>query len=71
MPNFSFLACVEVAEKFVVAVVGGGLTVSTMSNLNPSCIEFELGLEFDNIMHNSVLFHSAQINIGFRKINYL
>ena len=36
MPNFSFLACLEVAEKFV----GGGVEhVATMSNLNPSYLE--------------------------------
>ena len=38
MPNFSFLACLEVAEKFV----GGGVGVehvATMSNLNPSYLE--------------------------------
>ena len=29
-------------------VVGGGLAVSTMSNLNPSEIELELWLGFDN-----------------------
>ena len=29
-------------------VVWCGLAVSTMSNLNPSCIELELGLGFDN-----------------------
>ena len=35
MPNFSFLACLEVAEKFV--VVGGGVEhAATVSNLNPS-----------------------------------
>ena len=44
VPNFSFLACLEVAEKFM----GGGLAVNTMSNLNQSCIELELGLGFDN-----------------------
>ena len=27
---------------------GGGFQVSTVSNLNPSCIELELGLGFDN-----------------------
>ena len=27
--------------------MGGGLAVSAMSNLNPSCIELELGLNFD------------------------
>ena len=38
MPNFSFLACLEVAEKFV---GGGGWVehVATMSNLNPSYLE--------------------------------
>ena len=39
MPNFSFLACLEVAEKFV----GGGWVgvehVATVSNLNPSYLE--------------------------------
>ena len=40
MPNFSFLACLEVAEKFG----GVGLVVvvehvATMSNLNPSYLE--------------------------------
>ena len=43
MPNFSFLTFVEVAEKFMV----GGFHISTMSNLNPSSIELELGLGFD------------------------
>ena len=33
MPNFSFLACLEVSEKFM---VGGVEHVATMSNLNPS-----------------------------------
>ena len=47
MPNFSFLACLEVAEKFGMGG-GGGFEVTTMSNLNPSCIELELGLGFDN-----------------------
>ena len=39
VPNFSFLACVEVAEKFIGGwggVVWGGLAVATISNLNPS-----------------------------------
>ena len=39
VPNFSFLAgLLEVAEKFVVVVVMGGVVehVATMSNLNPS-----------------------------------
>ena len=38
--------------KFVVVgwcgVVWGGFQVSTMYNLNPRCIEMELGLGFDN-----------------------
>ena len=37
MQNLSFLAALEVAEKFV---VGGGFQVTTMSNLNE--IVFEL-----------------------------
>ena len=36
VPNFSFLACLEVAEKFVVGVVVGVDHLATMSNLNPS-----------------------------------
>ena len=43
--NFSFLACPEVDEKVVV----GGLPVGLVSNLNPSCIDMELGLGFDNL----------------------
>ena len=47
MPNFSSLAGLEVAEKFVVVVgwvVGGGVVehVTTMSNSNASC--FRVGL---------------------------
>ena len=45
--NFSFIASLQVAEKFV--VVRGGFQVTSMSDLNPSCIEMELGLGFDNI----------------------
>ena len=43
MPNFSSLAGLEVAEKFVV-VVGwvGGVHVTTMSNSNASCFRVEL-----------------------------
>ena len=52
--NFSFLACLEVAEKFGGGC--GGEHVATVSYLNPSYIEFlwvelsqvELGLGFDN-----------------------
>ena len=43
IPNFSFLACLEVAEKFVGGGWGvGGWNVehvATMSNLNPSYLE--------------------------------
>ena len=41
VPNFSFLACLEVAEKFVCGVgwCGGVGHVATMSNLNPSYVE--------------------------------
>ena len=50
---FSFLACLEVAEKFVCGGVG---QVATVSNLNPCYLELlwvelsevELGLGFDN-----------------------
>ena len=58
MPNFSFLACLEVAEKF--GGVGGGWVdhLATMSNLNPSYLKLllvelsqvELGLGFDNFV---------------------
>ena len=37
MPNFSSLAGLEVAEKFVVVVRVGGEHVTTMSNSNASC----------------------------------
>ena len=57
MPNFSFLACLEVAEKFGVGW-GGVEHVATMSNLNPSYLKLllvelsqvELGLGFDNFV---------------------
>ena len=42
VPNFSFLACLEVAEKFRGGVVVGwwGVDhVATVSNLNPSYVE--------------------------------
>ena len=32
----------------------GGLVVITVSNLNPSCIELELGLGFDNWDHSRI-----------------
>ena len=43
--NFSSLACLEGAEKFVVV---GLSQVTTLPKLNPSFIELELGLDFDN-----------------------
>ena len=39
MPNFSFLACLEVAEKFVGGWGWGVEHMATMSNLNPSYLE--------------------------------
>ena len=40
MPNFSFLACLEVAKKFVGGGGGvGGVHVTTMFNSNASCFE--------------------------------
>ena len=39
VPNFSFLACLEVAKKFMCGVVRGVDHVATMSNLNPSYLE--------------------------------
>ena len=41
MQNFSFLAALEVAEKFIV-VVGGGFQVATMPNSNASCFRVAL-----------------------------
>ena len=38
MPNFSYLAGLEVVEKFVVVVVGGWVEhLTTVSNSNASC----------------------------------
>ena len=46
--NFSFLAGLEVAEKFgMVRVVW--VQSETMSNLNQSWIELELGLGYDKL----------------------
>ena len=39
MLNFSFLVCLEVAEKFGVVWGGWGEHVATVSNLNPSNLE--------------------------------
>ena len=48
MPNFSSIAGLEVAEKFVVVGWGGGVVehVTTMSNSNASC--FRVASGFDN-----------------------
>ena len=58
MPNFSSIAGLEVAEKFVVVVVGwGGVHVTTVSNSNASCFRVELSwvaLGFDNIQHGNI-----------------
>ena len=51
MPNFSFLAGLEVVCKFVVVEVVVWMALSIVSNLIPSCIELELGLGFDDIIH--------------------
>ena len=60
MPNFSFLAGLEVPENFV--GVGWGVVVgqvTTMSNLNPNCIELELELGLvlsqPQLDHNNVV----------------
>ena len=42
MPNFSSLAGLEVAEKFVVVGWGGVEHVTTVSNSNTSCFRVEL-----------------------------
>ena len=43
MPNLSSLAGLEVAEKFLVVVVGGVVEhVTTMSNSNASCFRVAL-----------------------------
>ena len=51
MPNFSSLAGLEVAEKFVVVGWGGVEHMTTVSNSNASCFRVELSsvaLGFDN-----------------------
>ena len=42
VPNFSSLADLEVAEKFVVVVGWGGVHVTTVSNSNASCFRVVL-----------------------------
>ena len=59
VPNFSFLACLEVAEKLVLGV-GGVEHVASMSNLNPSYVELLLvelswvELGFDNLRIDTI-----------------
>ena len=50
MSDFSFLACLEGVYKFVVVGVVVWMALSTVSNLNPNCIELELGLGFEDII---------------------
>ena len=45
MPNFSSLACLEMAEKFVVVGLGGWVVVehlTTVSDSNASCFRVAL-----------------------------
>ena len=65
VPNFSFLAYLEVAKKFMCGVVRGVDHVATVSNLNPSyfnllCVELssvELGLGFDNKLFGAIIYY--------------
>ena len=67
MPKFSSLAGLEVAEKFGVA--WRGFQVTTVSNLNPSCIELESGLGFDNNLNPSCI--EVEFGLGFDNIESL
>ena len=74
MPNFSFLACLEVGEKF--GVVWGVGQVATVSYLNPSYAglvgvelsKVELGLGFDN---NRVACFILVISLKAIAANYI
>ena len=66
VPNFSFLDCIEVAEKFGGGVGWCGFQVTTVSNLNPSCIELESGLGFDNNLNPSCI--EVDFGLGFDNI---
>ena len=66
VPNFSVLACLEVAEKFGGGVVLIGFQVTTVSNLNPSCIELESELGFDNNLNPSCI--EVEFGLGFDNI---
>ena len=70
MPNFSFLSCLEVIQKFVVVVVtwGGLALMSLVSNLNPSCIELKLGLSFANKL---MCFDTINISLGTVSVNLI
>ena len=57
VPNFSFLACLEVAEKFVWCGVGGVDHLATVSNLNPSYLEL-LSVELSWV-------ESSWVRVGF------
>ena len=47
-------------------LVWGGLQVSTVSNLNPSCIELESGLGFENNLNPSCI--EVEFGLGFDNI---
>ena len=57
------------AQKFVLGCGGGGFQVSTMSNLNPSCIELDLGLGLDNIRTTSIKKQPSN-NWGFTSLYF-
>ena len=48
---------------------GGGFQVTTVSNLNPSCIELESGLGFDNNLNPSCI--EVEFGLGFDNIESL
>ena len=53
VPNFSFLDCLEVGEKFGLWWCGAGWHLN-LSNLNLSSIELELGLSFYSYLNSPV-----------------
>ena len=69
MTNFSFLACLEVAEKFGVGWRGWVEHVVTVSNLNPSYIEWDLGLGFDNF-HPRYIKFELELGLGFDNVSF-
>ena len=52
-----------------VGVGWGGFQVTTVSNLNPSCIELESGLGFDNNLNPSCI--EVEFGLGFDNIESL